>query len=134
MSYWSLHYHLVWATKYRACLLDDQVESLLYPFLIQKCCEFETQVFALNGYQNHVHLVASIPPKFSISEVIGTLKGSSSYYLNQIMSVEVEIRWQRGFSVFSFGAGQLKYVVTYVENQKIHHQKSTTVNWLEKFD
>ena len=60
MSFWRTYYHLVWATYDRRPLIDSAVERHLFPYLEKKAHEFQTVVYALNGVEDHIHLVAAI--------------------------------------------------------------------------
>ena len=88
MALWRLYYHLVWATKERQSLITKELEPRLYGYIISKAGELDTIIHAINGIENHVHLVASIPPKISISDFVKKIKGSSSHYLNHLDAVE----------------------------------------------
>jgi putative transposase len=79
-------------------------------------------VHAINGTEDHVHLVTSIPPTLSISEFVKKIKGSSSHYRNKVMLPETErFRWQAGYGAFSLSKRQLDIAIAYVENQKQRH-------------
>ena len=75
---WHCQYHLVWTPKYRYKILQgkvkQEVESCIRAFSEQKKCE----VVELNVQVDHVHLIASIPPKLSVSDYVGTVKGIPS--------------------------------------------------------
>ena len=72
---WKCDYHIVWTPKYRfrvlSGLVKDLVEHDIRLLSEWKGCE----VIELNVQPDHIHLVISIPPKVSISELMGTLKG-----------------------------------------------------------
>ena len=91
-------------------------------------------IHAINGTENHIHVIASIPPKLSIAEFIKRIKGSSSHYLNQNFLDSSKFSWQEGYGVFSLGAKHLDIAIAYVENQKIHHRQNTTISMLERID
>jgi putative transposase len=132
MPFWRTYYHLVWATKNRAHLIQPDVEARLYPYLISKARELEVRVYAINGWTDHTHLVTSIPPKHAIAYVVKRLKGASSYDLNHSWPGEEPFNWQRGYGVFTLGESQLDRAIAYVQNQKQHHQQQTTNSWLER--
>ena len=75
---WHCKYHVVFVPKYRYKVLSGSVGTTIYKKIRilaeQKGCE----VLELNVQQDHVHLVFMVPPKFSISEVIGMLKGKTA--------------------------------------------------------
>ena len=132
MALWRLYYHLVWATKERQPLITREREGKLYGYIISKADELGTIIHAIDGIENHVHLVASIPPKISISDFVQKIKGSSTHYIKHLSPGEDTFGWQRGYGVFSLGRKQLEQAVIYVKNQKEHHSNGTTIASLEE--
>lgn len=71
--------------------------------------------------KNHIHWVVSISPTLAISDFVKKIKGSSSHYLNNVLSLkENKFAWQAGYGVFSLGQTQLERAIAYVDNQKQH--------------
>ncbi|MBE9166955.1 IS200/IS605 family transposase [Pleurocapsales cyanobacterium LEGE 06147] len=146
MSFWRLYYHLVWATKERQPLIKADKETELYGYIIGKADYLGCIIHGINGTDNHIHLVASIPPSLSIADFVKKIKGSSSHYWNHNLSAQrtyqvdkicssvlsSKLYWQEGYGVFSLGSKQLEQVVDYVRNQKIHHSQGTAIASLEK--
>ena len=69
MPFWRAYYHLVWRTKNRESLITEAVELTLFPYLINRAVENGMHVYALNGWTDHVHMVATIPPKLAVATV-----------------------------------------------------------------
>ncbi len=68
-------YHIVWAPKYRLRILKGAINELVDKD-VRMLCEWKScEVLELNVREDHVHLVVSVPPKLSISRLMGTLKG-----------------------------------------------------------
>ena len=134
MAFWRLNYHLVWGTKNNEPFITSQIEAKLYPYLVSKAQELEVFIHAINGWTDHTHVVASIPPKHAVAEVVKRLKDSSSFYISQVTRLDVNFIWKRGYGAFSLGETQLPQAIAYVENQKVHHQQQTTNAWLERVD
>lgn len=134
MALWRLYYHLIWATKERQPLILPKRESQLYNYIIGKADALGCIIHAIGGTDNHIHLVASIPPKLSISDFVQNIKGSSTHYLNHLSPSQDLFGWQRGYGVFSLGSKQLEKAVMYVKNQKVHHLNGTTIASLERHD
>jgi putative transposase len=130
MSFWRLYYHLVWATKERLPLIQPDKEAELYGYIIGKADYLGCIIHAIDGTENHTHLVTSIPPNLSIAEFVKKIKGSSSHYWNHNLSAD-RLYWQEGYGVFSLGSKQLETAVNYVKNQKIHHSQGTAIESLE---
>lgn len=132
MAFWRLYYHLVWATKERHPLITADIEHGLYGYMIGKADTLGCIIHAIGGTNNHIHLVTSIPPKLSIADFVKGIKGSSAHHLNQILVRSGStFGWQRGYGVFSLGKSQLDQAVTYVRNQKEHHQQGNVIVALE---
>jgi REP element-mobilizing transposase RayT len=132
MPFWRLYYHLIWPTKHREHLITAAVEERLYPYLISKAAENGVYVYAINGWYDHVHLVAAIPPKHAVSAIVKRLKGASSHYLTRELGVAFE--WQRGYGALTVGERQRAIAEAYVARQKEHHAHQTTNVWLERAD
>lgn len=60
MPYWRLYYHLVWATKNREPLITPKIEGNLYGYLDRKAASHKATVYAINGDEQHIHVVVSI--------------------------------------------------------------------------
>ncbi|PSF34472.1 IS200/IS605 family transposase [Aphanothece hegewaldii CCALA 016] len=131
MALWRLYYHLVWATKNRYPYLTSEKEKKLYPYIIGKADSLNTIIHAIGGIEDHIHLVASIPPSISITDFVKNLKGSSSHYLKTKLINSPKFFWQEGYGIFSLGRKQLDQAVNYVINQKTHYQQKTIITSLE---
>lgn len=81
-------------------LIDDDIGILLKEKILKKIKELKSQMLEFNSYLDHCHLLATIPPKISISDFVGKIKGYSSYEINKIRG-EKCIQWQRGFGILS---------------------------------
>jgi REP element-mobilizing transposase RayT len=132
MSFWRTYYHLVWGTHNREPWITEALEPKLFSYLTAKAQELGIFIYAINGWHDHIHLVASIPPKISVAEAVKKLKGASSFYINHVIQPGFEFKWQRGYGVFTLGETQRTIAEAYVENQKQHHSQQTTNGWLEK--
>ena len=73
--YWRCQYHIVWAPKYRFRILKNNVGKEVYRCIQVYCAQLDCQVMELNVQIDHVHLVVKVPPKHSISKLMGALKG-----------------------------------------------------------
>ena len=132
MHYWRLFYHMVWTTKRRTLLLTPEVESVIYGFLRSKATGLGATVFALNGVDDHVHMVAAIPPKIAVSRFIGQVKAVASTRFNKSGLGSTPFFWQAEYGVFSFDGKRLPNYIAYVERQKEHHAQGTTIPILER--
>jgi len=120
---WHCQYHIVWVPKYRFRILTGkvatEVERCIRAFSEQKKCE----VVELNIQMDHVHLLAMVPPKISVSDFVGILKGRSAIRVSNKFK-ELKNRpywgnhfWARGYCVDTVGLDEEK-IRAYVKYQE----------------
>jgi putative transposase len=132
MPYYQLFYHLVWSTKSRQPLLTPEVELVIHNYLRTKAIGLGATVFALNGVEDHVHVVASIPPKIAVSTFVGQIKAVASTKFNKSQISQPPFFWQEEYGAFSFDAKRLPNFIAYVNRQKEHHRQGTIIPILER--
>jgi putative transposase len=133
MALWRLYYHFVWATKERNPTITSEWEMNLHHYIVGKADSLRCIVHTINGTQDHIHVIASVPPTLSIADFVKNIKGSSAHYVNHVLSpASKNFSWQAGYGVFSLGRKQLEQAVAYVQNQKIHHREGTVIQPLEQ--
>ena len=132
MPYAQLFYHLVWSTKDRLPLLTPQVEPIIHNYLRAKAVGLGATVFALNGVEDHVHVVAAIPPKIAVAKFIGQIKAVASTKFNKSTTSNPPFFWQEEYGAFSFDAKRLPNYIAYVKRQKEHHHQGTIIPILER--
>ena len=74
---------------------------------------------------DHMHILISMNPKQSASDLMYHIKRSSSLWINDNKLVAGKFSWQEGFGGFSYGKSQIPSVAGYIENQPAHHKKIT---------
>jgi len=118
-------YHIVWTPKYRFRVLFGEVKSLVERD-IRMLCEWKgSEVLELNVQIDHVHLVCSIVPKVSVSELMGTLKGKIAIKLFKTYPHMKQKPywgnhfWSRGYFVSTVGIDEemIKRYVKYQEGE-----------------
>jgi putative transposase len=93
-------------------------------------------VHAVGTMPDHVHVAASIPPAFAVSEVVRRWKGGSSHLINETRSGsrKAGFGWQSEYGVVSFGDKALSDVIAYVDNQPQHHFDRAVWSAFERTD
>ena len=131
MPYCQLYYHLVWATKLRVPLMTPEVEPRVHGFIRGKAIGLGATVYALNGVEDHVHLVVSIPPAVAVARFVGQVKATASTRFNKSGVSEVRFLWQAEYAAFSFDRKRLPNYIAYVRGQKEHHRTNQLIPILE---
>lgn len=116
-------YHIVWTPKYRFKVLEGLVKTLLehdIAMLLEwKGCELKE----LNIQIDHIHLVVSMPPKLSISKLMGIVKGKTAIKIfKSYPQLKMRPYWgnhfcSRGYCVDTIGLDEEK-IRKYVRNQE----------------
>jgi putative transposase len=71
-------YHIVWTPKYRYRVLEGKIREILEHKIRQISEWYSVEVEELNIQPDHVHIIVSIPPKSSVSEYLGIIKGKTA--------------------------------------------------------
>ena len=124
-AYTELYYHLVWATWRRDPIIRPETQDDLYAYIAHKCGAQGYGLCAVNGTDDHIHVVLQIGPTEAVADAVARLKGSSSHFCNQALDLESPFRWQAGYAALTFGKRDLADVVSYVQNQKRRHQQAS---------
>ena len=80
---WQCKYHVVWCPKYRFRILRDEIGRSVRDIIRQLCEWRKIEILEGNVQIDHLHLVLSIPPKYSVSEAIGFIKGKSAIRIHR---------------------------------------------------
>ena len=121
-------YHIVWTPKYRYRVLFGEVKSLVESDIRMLCDRKSVEVIELNVRIDHVHVVVSIPPKISVSTLMGTLKGKlaiklfKSYPRLKQKPYWGNHFWSRGYFVTTLGVDE-EIIRRYVKHQEKEDKK-----------
>ena len=133
MTYWRLHYHLIWSTMDHQPILTPEVEKMFYGVIYGKAEELDLKIHAAGNVEDHAHIVVSIPPKIAVAECVRHLKGASAYAINH-MEREGQFKWQAGYGSLTVGERSLETVMEYAAKQKEHHKAGRIIGIHERMD
>ena len=118
---WECKYHIVFAPKYRRQIIYGKIKADIGQML-RKLCEYKgIEIIEAEACKDHIHMLVSIPPKFSVAQIMGYLKGKSSLMIfekNANLKYKYGNRhfWCRGYYVSTVGANK-KAIQEYIRNQ-----------------
>ena len=124
-------YHIVFCPKYRYRILTGDVGSYVTQEIYRLCAQKDgIEVLEANVQADHVHMVLSIPPKHSVSKVMGFLKGKLALrVLNHFPSLRQRYwgnhLWARGYCVSTVGLDEVK-IRKYVQWQEAQERYQET--------
>jgi putative transposase len=124
---WECKYHVVFIPKYRrkALYLElrQYIGKIFHDLAQQKECRIEEGHLC----SDHVHMLISMPPKYSVSPVVGFIKGKSAIaiartYLGRRQNFSGQSFWARGYYVSTVGRDEA-VVRVYIQNQEQEDQR-----------
>ena len=116
-------YHLVWTPKYRYRILQGEIKEFVEK-KIRAVCEWKgVEILEMTIMLDHVHMVAIIPPKLAVAELMGIMKGKTAI---AVFQQRKNLRtkpywgnhfWSRGYCVTTVGMDEEK-IRRYVKYQE----------------
>lgn len=121
-SKWNCKYHVVFIPKMRRKILYGKIRKFIGPVLRELALQRGSTIIEGHMVQDHVHMMISIPPKYSVAEVIGYIKGKSAIAIARQFSGRQrnfagERFWARGYAVSTVGYNA-EEIKAYVKNQE----------------
>ena len=118
---WECKYHIVFAPKYRRQVIYGKIKQDIGQML-RKLCEYKgVEIIEAEACKDHIHMLVSIPPKYSVAQIMGYLKGKSSLmiyekYANMKYKYGNRHFWCRGYYVSTVGRNR-RTIEQYIRNQ-----------------
>ena len=124
---WDCKYHIVFIPKCRRKVLYGRIRQELRLILRELASQRESEILEGHLCEDHIHMLMRIPPKYSVSQVIGYIKGKSAIrvardFMGRGRSYKGYHFWARGYFVSTVGADE-KVIRSYIRNQERNDQK-----------
>ena len=124
-TYTSLTYHIVFGTKERRRLISSDLQPRLVQYVGGIVRQRGGKLLAMNGAEDHVHLLALLVPKLSVSDKVRDIKALSSGWVHDSFPNLRLFAWQEGYGAFTVGKANLESVIAYISGQEEHHRTKT---------
>lgn len=120
-SKWNCKYHIVFARKYRRQIIYGKIKANIGAILRKLCDQKEVEIIEANACKDNIHMLVSIPPKLSVSQFMGYLKGKSSLMIfdrhaNLKYKYGNRQFWCKGYYIDTVGRNK-KVIEEYIKNQ-----------------
>ena len=122
-TYTQIYVMMVFGTKGRNNLITAEHEEEIYKYISGIIKNKTQKLLQINGMPDHIHILVSLKPDKSISDLVRDIKSNSSKFINEKKWFIGKFHWQKGFGAFSYSRSQIDDVVHYIKNQKEHHKK-----------
>ena len=135
---WNCRYHRLFAPKYRGQKIYGKIKAEVGKILRTLCERKGEEIIAAEACADHIHILASIPPKYSVSEFKGYLKGKSSLmifdkYANMKYRYGNRQLWCRGYNEDTVGRNK-KAIEEYIHNQLAEDKQYEQITMKELID
>ena len=137
---WECKYHIVFAPKYRRQIIYGKIKQDIGQ-MIRKLCQYKgIEIHEAEACKDHIHMLVSIPPKYSVSQFMGYLKGKSSL---MIFEKHANLKykygnrhfWCRGYYVDTVGKNTAA-IKAYIQNQikeDLEYDQMSIVEYIDPF-
>ena len=127
---WKCQYHIVFIPKYRRKVMFGQLKADIREIL-KRLCEYKNVEIVEGAVcSDHVHLCVSLPPKYSVSDFMGYLKGKSALMIfdkhPELSSKWSKSFWARGYYVCTVGNVTEEAIKMYIQEQYEESKKEET--------
>lgn len=130
MSYTNLIYHVIFSPKNRERVLSPNVQRSIYHLLYRQILRHEGKVYRINGVEDHIHMLFSLPPTRALSEVMKVTKQETSKTISRENIIPNWVGWQDGFGGFTVSYWDKDKVIDYIIKQEEHHK---TVTFMDEY-
>ena len=135
---WNCKYHIVFAPKYRRKVFYKEHKAAIGKILRELCERKGVTIIEAEACPDHIHMFVEIPPKYSVAEIMGYLKGKSSLMIfdrhaNLKYKYGNRHFWCRGYYVDTVGKNE-KRIAEYVRNQLLEDYTEDQITLKEYID
>ena len=129
---WNCKYHIVFAPKYRRQEIYGKIRAEIGKILRLLCQRKDIEIIEAECCKDHIHMLVRIPPKYSVSQIVGYLKGKSSLMIfDKFANLKYKYGnrhfWCRGYYVDTVGKNTKKikeYIRTQLQEDIVSDQIS----------
>jgi len=118
-TYYSLNYHVIFATKGRAPVIGGSWRGDLHAYIGGTVRQLEGRALIVGGVADHVHILASLKTNMCVADVVREVKKASSVWASERYE---NFGWQVGYAAFTVSPPGIEDLSRYIANQEEHHR------------
>ena len=124
-TYSQIYIQVVFAVQGRLNLITEKHREELQKFIAGIIKNRQQKLMAIYCMPNHTHILLSLNPNVTLSDLMRDIKAGSSKFINEKGWVNGKFSWQEGYGAFSYSQSQTQQVTNYILNQKEHHSRKS---------
>jgi putative transposase len=114
------HLHIIFSTKRRRKIIPEEIQPKLWSYIAGICHSEKIPPIAINGMDDHAHVLFHLPPSLSLAKAVSSIKANSSRWMNEH---GLDFAWQEGYGAFGVSISTTAAVANYIRDQQRHHRK-----------
>ena len=131
---WECKYHIVWIPKNRKKKLYTELRKLLGEVFRELASHKESRILEGHLMIDHIHILIEIPPKYSVAQVVGYIKGKGAIHIarrfeGRQKNFTGEHFWARGYYVSTVGLDE-KVIREYIRNQEDEDKRQDQLGFM----
>ena len=123
-SFRQILYHIIFCTKNSVKTLPLTVSDELYGYLWGIIKNKKGKLFRINGMEDHIHILADLPPTIALADYVRDIKGSSSHWLKNNPNFPAFDGWAEGYAALTYTWRDKGMIIDYIKNQRLHHKQT----------
>jgi REP element-mobilizing transposase RayT len=129
-----LFVHIIWSVRNREPLLTKPIRAVLFSHTQKRAEERGIKVLAVNGVEDHVHVLIQLHPAQNLSQVVKTIRTDAAEWLNETKLISSPVEWEEYYAAYSVSPSTVKQVIDYTNKHEEYHKTKTLESELEVFD
>ena len=125
-----LYIHLVFSSKNRADAIPQQHLAEVHAYIAGILKDHKCPAICVGGTSNHVHILFVLDRNKPLTEIVRTVKSSTTRWINGKSPIFTHFCWQDGYGAFSVSQSHVPAVTDYIKGQEEHHK---TVSFQDEF-
>ena len=117
-----IYAHLVFSTKHRKPMLDDEIRPRVHAFLATIIRNLDSKYVVVGGIEDHVHILYDMGKQHAPVRIVEQVKRESSKFVKSLGPGYTNFFWQRGYGMFSVSPTYRIAAERYIRNQEEHHR------------
>ncbi|MFK8056180.1 MAG: IS200/IS605 family transposase [Saprospiraceae bacterium] len=132
-TYTQITYQVVFSAKNRSPVFQNREHRLcMYAYIAGIIRKKQCRVYAINGVEDHLHLLFDLHPSLSLASMIKDIKVATNLWIKENQFFSGFTNWKRGYSAFTYSANAIPNLTRYVENQEAHHKNKSSLEELKR--
>ena len=136
-SVYLLTYHIVFVTKYRKPVINDEISEFLKGHIGYLCTRFDAELLTAETDRDHIHMLISMPPKVAPAGLIRVLKTQTAREIHQDPQMDAHVKkyiygdaplWQPSYFVATTGTTVMEKVREYIDSQQTEEHYEALVS------